>query len=280
MRALVAISLLALSLTANAQRDSTKVFLPKGRFFEIPYLDPNEALAYGCFAAWWDNGELLQKAYLPVSFGFYKPIVRYNKKRKVEFGIDAAAHFQFEWLISDSIVQRNLLNTDYKFSFNLAFQLSQKDFLRFRLYHVSSHFGDDYLLRNRIRNYFPNPNNYEQLDVLWARQSHYFWKFVGLGLVVRPETIRKRLSGSFGTTFDIPMRTQKPRGWAGGLHARLLQENDFRPGVKLAMGVRVGKVEDSPFRFLIEFYNGNLPFSPLEYKKITWLGMGLYFSPG
>lgn len=279
MKAFLTAILVFVGLVNYAQVDTTKEFLPKTRLFELPYLDPNEALAYGSFAFWWDKQELVQKAYVPISFGFYKPVMRWNKKRPVEFGIDAAAHFQFEWLISDSIVQRNLLNADYKFSFNLAWQLSERHFLRLRAYHVSSHLGDDYLIRNGVTSYVPNSNNYEQLDVLWARQGVVFRNYVGMGLVIRPETIRKRFSTILGSTFDLPFEYKPTRAWAGGIHLRILEENDFRPGVKLAMGLRLGEIKQQPFRFMIEYFSGNLPFSAFERNRITWMGIGLSFAP-
>ncbi len=277
---LILFMLTAINLPLSAQISEIKEFLPKDRLFEIPYLDPNEALAYGTFAAWWKDGVLQEKAYMPISFGFYKPIIRWNKKRRVEFGIDAAAHFQFEWLLSDSIVQRNLLNTDYKFSFNLAFELDSRNYLRLRAYHVSSHFGDDYMIRNNMDSYFPNPNNYEQFDALWMNRWRGFQNYVGAGLVIRPETIRKRFSGMLGSTFDLPIHGSKPRGIAGGVNLKLLQETNFYPSVKLALGIRVGALDRLPFRFMVELYNGHIPYSPLEYQQIRWFGAGLYFSPG
>lgn len=263
----------------NAQDTDERVFLPKQSLYELPYLDPNEALSYGTFAFWWDEGKRQQKAYVPISFGFNKPVMQWNKKRRVEFGIDAAAHFQFEWLISDSIIQRNLLNADYKFSFLLAFQLSERDFVRLRGYHVSSHFGDDYMVRNHMTSYVTNPNNYEQFDMQWMRQGRLFRHYAGLGVVIRPETIRKRYSALFGSYFDVPWKGNKPRGWIGGAHVRMLQETGFRPGVKLGAGIRLGEREGLPFRFIAEFYRGNVPFSAMEYKRTQWLGLGLYFSP-
>jgi Protein of unknown function (DUF1207) len=275
--ALITGLLLITTVVGQTQNILEKVFLPKQRLYEIPYLDPNEAMAYGAFAFWWDDGKRQQKAYVPISFGFYKPVMQWNKKRRVEFGIDAAAHFQFEWLISDSIVQRNLLNADYKFSFLLAFQMTERDFIRLRGYHVSSHFGDDYMVRNNMSHYVRNPNNYEQLDIQWARQDKIFRHHVGFGVVIRPETIRKRYSAQFGSYFDVPFRGAKPRGCIGGAHVRLLQENNFRPGLKLGVGIRLGKRSNLPFRFIAEFCRGNVPFSAMEYRKIQLLGVGLYF---
>lgn len=254
-------------------------YFPESRLFEAIYLDPNEAQTGGALNAYWENNQLQEKVYIPLSIGFYKPFLRINKKRTVEIGIDFSAHFQFEWLYVNEKFQRNLLNTDYRFSLITAIALSDNQRLRIRGYHVSSHLGDDYILNNKIRSRFPNKNNYEQLDVTWLRENENFKTYAMAGLVVRPVTDRKRLVFQFGGMYDKRLSSTLPLGLVGGLNIKLLQENNFNPGVKAGFGIRMGAVQRRPAYLIAEFYRGNSPYGPYEYRKEQWLGAGLYFSP-
>jgi hypothetical protein len=277
-----AIALLAMSLQplAAAQDTASVEYFPKNRLFAALYLDPNEAVAFGAVTAFWQEGKFAEKAYLPLGFGFYKPLIQWKKKRLWEFGMDLSAHLQFEWTFPEGGSQRNLLNADYKISFIFSTQLSKRQQLRIRGYHVSSHLGDDYMLQNGITSYFTNPNNYEQADVTWSSQQGVFRYYGGVGLVVRPDPERKRLSLQFGSTFDRALSMPFPLGFIGGVNVKMLAQNDFNPGVKAALGMRFGEASRGPFQLVAEFYRGNLPYSPYEFQKVKWLGLSLYFSPG
>jgi Protein of unknown function (DUF1207) len=269
-----------LPILSFGQKHNDVVFFPKQRIFKALWLDPNEAQAYGSVNLYWEENEKQNKAYLPFGFGFYKSLVRINGRRPVELGFDLSAHIQFEWLEAGGKFVRNILNTDYKISFVASRQLDEHHALRLRVYHVSSHLGDDYLIQNNIGSYFPNPNNYEQLDLTWRRSGDRLDVYGGMGVVIRPETIRKRLSMQAGAYFDQPLREGSlPAGFIAGADVKILQQNDFNPGLKLAAGLRLGNKAARPMRFILEFYRGNLPYSPFEFKRVQWLGLGLNFSP-
>ena len=253
--------------------------LPEGRLFHEITFDPTEAQAYGAVLAYWEEGVYTEKVYLPFGLGFYKGLIRWNKSRPFEIGFDCATHTQFEWSFDEGKAQRNILNIDFKVSILLNKKINDRHALRLRFYHVSSHLGDDYILRNGINSYFPNPNNYEQLDVTWAYQLQVFRFYGGMGVVVRPETIRKRLSFQAGTQYEQPLATKWPLGLTGGLDVKILEQNDWNPGLKAAFGFRMGQPDRSPFRIVAEFYRGNLPYSPFEFKHVQWMGVGLYFMP-
>lgn len=71
---------------------------------------------------------------------------------------------QFEWKIVDGDQQRNLINTDYKAAISYARKVSEKFTYRLRFFHVSSHLGDDFIIRNGINKLSENKVNYEQLE--------------------------------------------------------------------------------------------------------------------
>ncbi|HFA49022.1 MAG TPA: DUF1207 domain-containing protein [Bacteroidetes bacterium] len=280
IKLLLTFGLLFLNIILAAQENSAKVELfPKGRLFQELIFDPNESQAFGTIAAYWEGGKNTDKLYLPFGMGFYKGFLRWNKKKPFEIGFDFAAQTQFEWVFENGKSERNILNSDLKVSVMLHKKISEKHSFRLRFYHVSSHLGDDFIIRNNIGSYFPNPNNYEQLDFLWSIQNGGARYYGGAGLVVRPEIIRKRVSFQFGSQYEHFLKTKLPLAFTAGIDVKILEENEFNPGLKTGLGFRLGKKESSPLRIIAEYYRGNLPYSPFEFKKVQWLGVGLYFMP-
>ncbi len=275
----IILSLLFIATLLTAQNELPKVsILPEGRLFQPLVFDPNEAQAFGSIVSYWEEEEFTDKIYLPFGLGFYKGFLRGNSESPWEIGFDFAAQSQFIWTFDDGKSERNILNIDFKVSVMLHKKIDDQNSFRLRFYHVSSHLGDDFILRNGINNYFPNPNNYEQLDFHWAVQKGSKRYYFGAGMVVRPKTIRERLSFQFGTEVDPPVKGDLPLAFTGGFNIKLLEENNFTPGVKAGIGIKIGR-NTKPLRLLVEFYRGNLPYSPFEFTKVQWLGAGIYFMP-
>ena len=279
-KCLLASYLFAMPFTLFSQEELPPIsFLPADRLFQPIIFDPTESQAYGTMAAYWEGGEYTDNVYLPFGMGFYKGFLRWNNDSPSEIGFDFSAHTQFIWTSNDGKSERNLLNSDFKVSVMWNKRINDQHTYRLRFYHVSSHLGDDYIIRNGITAFFPNPNNYEQLDFTWSYQKNAIRWYAGLGLVVRPETIRKRFSSQFGSQIEKPLHTKWPLGITAGLDVKILEQSGFNPGIKTAFGLRIGRPDKKPLRIVAEFYRGNLPYSPYEFKRVQWLGAGLYFSP-
>ncbi|CCH56788.1 hypothetical protein BN8_06173 [Fibrisoma limi BUZ 3] len=259
----------------------TKEFLPKGHLFEPILLDPLEAQAFiSVLPGYWMDGNRYKGSIVPFEFGFIKPIYRRTlaPDRANEWVLDVASYTQFEvYYDTDKNRQRRqLVNNDYKLSFiyNL---LRGKNTWRFRLYHLSSHLGDDFIIRNRITTYTTNPVNYELLDATYSRTSTSGWRtYGGIGFVLRKSSERKLLSAQIGTYYRKPA-TQSPR-LVGGVDVKFWQQTDFRPGIHAGLGLEVGRPA-SGITFLLEGYSGFRPYSQYEDQQTTWLGIGMYMNP-
>ena len=271
--------LLFLPVLCPAQKAQKVLFLPSDRLFPAITLDPNESQAYATIAPYWEEGKFTDRLYLPFGLGFYKGFLRWNTDKPFEIGFDFSAHTQFEWATYDGKMQRNILNADFKVSVLFQKKINARHSCRLRFFHVSSHLGDDYIIRNGVSSYFPNPNNYEQLDFTWSWQNNRWRYYGGTGLVVRPHTIRKRFSAQAGAFFEKPLNCKWPLGLIGGVDVKILAQNDFEPGIKTAFGLRTGQPKKKPLRIMAEYYRGHLPYSPFEFKHVQWIGAGLYFVP-
>lgn len=214
--------------------------------------------------------------YMPFSIGAGQSIWS-SQKRNLEVLMELGAFTQFEWDAADKEQQRNLINTDYRIAFSLL-KNYEKYLIRLRFYHVSSHLGDDYIIRNEIRSYTENKVNYEQLDItgFWMPKEG-IKAAAGFGYVVRFPANRKPLSGYSSWEHDI-LRAEKNWGLTYAANLKVKEETDFQPGCKFMGGIHIKREYAPPVRFLFEYYNGHLPYSQFEQEKVEWYGLGLYFS--
>lgn len=273
----------------NIQSSSVKAeFLPRGHLFAPITLDPLEAQTYlSVLPVFVIDGNRYDGSYVPFSFGFGKPFYRWptKKGRAAEVGLDIVSFTQFEVYRDEKNVQRRqIVNNDYKVSifYNLR---SGRNSWRFRGYHLSSHLGDDYLIRNQINYRTPNPVNYELLDVTYSRDVQTLEGmryYVNLGYGLRKPEERRKISAQAGFYYRKPNPATGAAKFVrpvAGIDLKVWQQNDFRPGIHFAAGIELGKSTSNSLSFLIESYTGFRPYSQYENQQIQWVGLGVYLNP-
>lgn len=255
-------------------------FLPKGHLFEPILLDPLEAQTYGSILpGYWTEGKKYAGSIVPFAFGFAKPFYRRTTEagRSEEWVLDLASFTQFE-AYHDSTAgkaRRRILNNDYKIS--IIYNLRRGDnTYRFRVYHLSSHLGDDYIFRNRITAPTPNSVNYELLDVTYSRTVNNWRLYGGAGIVLRKTDERKPLSAQLGAFYKRP--STKAARLVGGVDVKFWQQTDFRPGIHGGVGIELGRTQNN-LTFLLEGYSGFRPYSQYENEQTSWIGAGVYLNP-
>lgn len=258
----------------------TGEFLPKGHLFEPILLDPLEAQTYGSVLPVYNiDGKRYKGSIVPFAFGFAKPFYRRTTKPGYasEWVLDLASFTQFEAYHDDVVdkARRRIINTDYKVSIIYNLQRGVNAY-RFRVYHLSSHLGDDYIFRNNITAPTPNSVNYELLDVTYSRTVEAWRLYGGIGFVLRKAEERKLLSAQFGAYYKKP--SDKAARLVGGVDVKFWQQTDFRPGIHGGIGLEVGRTQNN-LTFLLEGYSGFRPYSQFENQKTSWIGLGLYLNP-
>ena len=255
-------------------------FLPKGHLFDPIILDPLEAQAYGSILpAYWTEGQKYKGSIVPFAFGFAKPFYRHTSApgRSEEWVLDLASFTQFE-AYHDAVAnlaRRQIINTDYKISIIYNIRRGENNY-RIRVYHISSHLGDDYIFRNKITAPSPNSVNYEQLDFTYSRTVSNWRLYGGGGIVLRKTEERKLLSAQIGTFYKKPS-THAAR-LVGGVDIKFWQQTNFRPGIHGGVGIELGRTQNN-LTFLLEGYSGFRPYSQFEDQQTSWIGVGLYLSP-
>ncbi len=245
------------------------------------FLDPTEIQMSGSI-----NGILTKKItdeqYLPFSVGVDQTIFskQVSENKAWEIIGEMGVFTQFEWKEVEGTQQRNLINVDYKVAFSFVKQIDKLQTYRLRFFHVSSHLGDDYIIRNEIRSYTKNKVNYEQLELTYFRQLPTIKAklITGVGAVVRPDAIRLPFSYLIGIDNFLQ---QKDRKWSStsGVVIKGFQETNFDLNLKAGTGIAYkSDAKTEPIRIILEYYTGHLPYSQFEQEKIQWLGLGLYFN--
>ena len=258
----------------------SREFLPKGHLFEPILLDPLEAQTYGSvLPLYYTEGEKYKGSIVPFAFGFAKPFYRRTPQpgRSTEWVLDLASFTQFEAYHDDKLnkAKRQIINTDYKISIIYNVRRGVNNY-RFRVYHISSHLGDDYIYRNKITAPSPNSVNYEQLDATYSRMVNNWRLYGGIGFVLRKTEERKLMSAQFGAFYKKP--SDRATRLVGGVDVKFWQQTNFRPGIHGGVGVEVGRTQNN-LTFLLEGYSGFRPYSQYEDQQTVWLGVGLYLNP-
>ncbi len=174
----------------------------------------------------------------------------------------------------------DLVNADYTFGFTLTHRHGDIS-SRLRIYHQSSHLGDEVLLNHSLPIEWRDIN-FEALEALIAYDWNQ-WRFYGGG-----EYIVRQAEG---TSMDPPMvRTGiEYRGrdlsgrnmrFVGGLDLASRQELDWSVDTSFKAGFELGgrEPEGRNLRVLLGIYNGYIPYGQFYTEKATSYGLELALS--
>lgn len=282
MKQLLVSILLFFAITGNAQ-----TWMGERITNSTIYLDPTEIQMFGSITGLLAK-DVSENQYLPFGVGASQSIYskQLNNSKSWEVLGEMAVFTQFEWKSVDGSQQRNLVNIDYKIAFTFIKQLNEYNSYRIRGFHVSSHLGDDYLIRNQERtgsrylSYTENKVNYEQLEFAFFHQLNNSTAelVAGVGSVIRPNALRLPFSYLIGID-HVNVSLNNNWSFTNGILLKGFQETDFDLNLKVATGFSyLPEHRKSPVRLLVEYYTGHLPYSQYEDQKTEWLGLGLYFT--
>jgi len=208
------------------------------------------------------------------SFG----LVRWGGPRAgegVQIDVVGAIFAQFD-LDSES---NDLINADYIIGFPLTIRRSGFS-VRARIYHQSSHLGDEYLLRS---SQIQRENlSFESLELLASQEIGPLRVYGGGERIFRrdPDTLKPKLlhagaelrsgrAGLLQLVSGVDLKTTEQHNWSQAVSGRV--------GVELARTASAGH----PVRLvtiMLELYKGPSPYGQFFQEDISYVGVGIHFS--
>jgi len=170
----------------------------------------------------------------------------------------------------------DLINADYLAAVTTAYRNGQFSALG-RLFHQSSHLGDEFLLRSTA----PARINlsYESVDLKVSYDFDAVRLYGGGGFLFDTDPKLQPWSVQAGLEFRSPWPGPEA-GWrpiAGvDLHSR--EQNDWDLDVSVRAGIQIdGVLASRAMQFLIEFFHGHSPNGQFFLRKVDYVGVGVHF---
>jgi len=172
----------------------------------------------------------------------------------------------------------DLINADYIVGLPLTFRRSGFS-TRVRIYHQSSHLGDEYLLRGEP---IERENlSFESVDFLLSQEMGPLRVYAGGERVFRrePETVAAKL---FHGGAELRTGRAGPLQIVGGVDLKTPEQHDWSSAISGRVGLewlRSGP-SDHPGRLvtlMLEMYQGPSPYGQFFQDDISYVGVGLHF---
>ncbi len=217
--------------------------------------------------------------YVPISLSMRQQFIRsmQSSTRQWELGIEFTIFSQFSIIDVGEAFMGGLQNADYRVSSIFHYQHNPTTFYKVSLFHQSSHLGDDYIIRNFIVTPTLRTQNYEQLDLTLYKKLQDINLYGVSGYNVSPNTVRKRLLLQLGGDWIHPLTNHPGLALLAGIDLKLYEHNDYVPNIRIGTGIEFARGTAAPLKLLLSYYQGQLPYSTLEYQKVRLLGLSLIF---
>jgi hypothetical protein len=172
----------------------------------------------------------------------------------------------------------DLINADYVLGVPLTFR--RRGFsVRAKLYHQSSHLGDEYLLRSDP---VDRENlSFESVEFLVSQELGVLRAYLGAERIFRrePATLSSAL---YHTGVELRSGRARRAQMLAGVDIKTTELHDWSPAVSARVGLELGRPgpEGHPGRLimlLLEMYQGPSPYGQFFQDDISYVGAGIHF---
>lgn len=246
--------------------------LPSGDLFRPLIADPKQPQFFVSVIRFRSSG--LQYTMASVAFGETFGLYRFvgsSGGSGLQLSLEGALFAQFNL----STPSYDLINADYTIGLPVTYRHGDNS-IRFRIYHQSSHLGDELLLS---ANHPDRVNlSFEAVELIYSREWRG-WRAYGGGeyLIHKEPADLKPLSAHWG----IEYRGSEPLLWngrpLGGVDVKCLEEHDWAVDISVKAGLEFGHPNPGQrrVRVMAEWYKGFDPRGQFYANKVESFGIGV-----
>src|SRR5262245_24982542 len=274
MRSLLAILCLAMvPVSGVAQPAHGYEFFPHDPTFRSPVADPAEPRVYMSRLEVKRDAGAFSAASLGVGYDF--GLLR-RTGATPDDGWQLSVFGSVDSLFNLDLPGDALVNTDFRFGFPLAWRNGALS-TRLRLYHQSSHLGDELILGGNAPRRLDL--SFEAIDLLVAWETSGLRLYGGASHVLRTSTDTYDGSSVHAGLDYVSAPVLFGARLTAGLDAKWLEAADWHSGVSAKAGFKVGRqtLERRGLTLLLEFYEGFAPFGQFFVEEIRYRGATLQF---
>jgi hypothetical protein len=257
-----------------------RVSFPEDQIFCPLVADPKEARSFvsflrGTFRSLDDptgEGTSIAAVGLGDSFGLLR-VGGPNAGEGLQLDVIGGIFAQFDL----GAPSNDLINADYIIGLPLTFRRNGFS-VRAKLYHQSSHLGDEYLLRSEdiVRENL----SFESVELLISQEVGALRAYVGGERIFRrePDLLPDSL---FHTGVELRSGRARTIQMVAGVDLKTTELHDWSPAISARVGLELGRrgPEGHPGRLimlLLELYEGPSPYGQFFQDDISYIGAGIH----
>ena len=249
---------------------------PGGPVFEPLRADPKEPEFFATYL--WTRSPRLASRLGTVGFGETMSLLR---TADWQLAIAAGVFSQFDM----ARVTADLMNTDYLVGIPLTYRHGALS-TRFRLYHQSSHMGDEYMVHNHAERV---DLSFEGVEALVARELSH-WRVYGGGEYIFARSPADLLPGVLhgGVEYRPPGSLVRLGRFATGrvvaaLDGKAVQDRNWQVGWSFVTGLELGDPMATAgagwrWTLLLKAYTGPAPYGEFYRDRVSSVGLGVGFT--
>jgi len=258
------------------------VFLPEGDLFCPLLADPKAEHSFvsylkGDFPPFEGDAPTGDLSIGSVGLGDAFPLVRWTggaPGNGLQIGLVGGIFAQFN-LDAESL---DLINADYLVGIPVTFRWSGFS-TRVRVYHQSSHLGDEFILGTDIER---TNLSFESVDLLVSQELGPLRAYGGGEFLFNrePETLESTLAHA-----GMELRVGQLRGirFLGAVDMKATEQHDWDPGWSARAGIEIAAWRDEThpprlWGLFAEYYDGPSPYGQFFQEQVKYLGVGLHIS--
>lgn len=255
------------------------VLFPQGQLFYPPMANPKEPRTHLTFLRLNlpDDSINIESIGFGDSFGLER-WSGWGEEDSWQLSISGAVLAQFN-LDTPSL---DLINADYIIGLPLSYRNGPWS-TRMRLFHQSSHLGDEFLLKTQREDLKVTRINlsFETLELLGSWEGKGFQITAGPSYIIHTDSNLQRNSAQAGIDYQSRKPVFKPEiRLFGGILCHAWEETNWNLDLNAKAGINIRSpyAEKRSIQVFGEYYHGNLPFGQFYKLRADYYGAGINVS--